>query len=302
MDDFRVKIGFFSHFKTQRLRRESGADAVLGFIQLWEYCASAHGPKDGNLGSLDDAEIEAIACWPGKSGEFVAALRRVRFLDDHQIHQFTEHQPWVASFAERSETARQNANTRWTQHAPGIGAGHGNRMQPACATHAEGNAPPPPPPPSPSPSPKNMQAASRHSFMGEIEQVLAHYWGIWPESGKHLTTANPKRTEHADWKLIRRELAAAVPVKDLILAIDGNKIDPWHSERGMHSLTDIFRNHDKVERFAHIARTHVEEPPPYLSSEEYMRQNYPDRYRERYGKDPTTGQTLEASNGTQAQQ
>jgi hypothetical protein len=147
VDDFRVKVGFFSHFKTRRLIREAGHEAVIGFMRLWEYCASAAGPKDGDLSGLDDLDIEAIADWSGDRGKFVAALRSCHYLDGHQIHEWGEHQPWVATFGKRSETARENANQRWGSHAPRIGARHTNRMRAACAPHARSNAP------SPSPSP-----------------------------------------------------------------------------------------------------------------------------------------------------
>lgn len=164
MDDFRVKVGFFGHFKTRRLERELGAAAVLGLQRLWEYCTTPSGPHDGDLSSLDDDDIEAIAEWSGDRGAFVSGLRRIKFLDGKKIHQFEEHQPFVANFVERSERSRNAVGKRWAKR----------KNTGSIPDVYEPNTPFPSPIPLPSPTQEiTVDLESKNGSLGNFTKQLA---------------------------------------------------------------------------------------------------------------------------------
>lgn len=111
--DYRVKVGFLEHPKTRRLKKLAGPEAVLAFMQLWEFCALTEGRGDGNLCGLDEDDIEYVARWQGANGALVHALREVGFLDEmsgelgYCIHEFAVHNEFVAGSDARRERARQ---------------------------------------------------------------------------------------------------------------------------------------------------------------------------------------------------
>jgi type II secretory pathway pseudopilin PulG len=114
--DFRVQTGFFRHPKTISLREACGEHAVLCLLQLWAH--AAENAQDGNLDAMSDANIEKAAGWHGQAcekGKFVEQLRHPDslFLDGKQIHDWQEHQPFLAGSKERSRKARHAARMRW---------------------------------------------------------------------------------------------------------------------------------------------------------------------------------------------
>lgn len=140
--DFRVQPGFFRHWKTIALREACGEHAVLCLLQLWAH--AAENAPDGNLDAMSDPSIEIAAGWIGRAcekGKFVEQLRNPDslFLDGRQLHDWQEHQPFLAGHLERSKKAKHAARMRW-----------------ACSVDAKPcgpNAPSPSPLPLPSPSP-----------------------------------------------------------------------------------------------------------------------------------------------------
>jgi hypothetical protein len=150
-NDFRVQPSFFRHPKTVCLREACGEHGVLCLLQLWGHaCDNA---QDGDLDAMSDANIEIAAGWHGqacKKGIFVEQLRNPdsRFLDGKQLHDWLEHQPFLAGHKDRSKKARHAARMRW-----------------ACSSDAKtekGNAPllSSPLPTSPSPIHKDIVAPS----------------------------------------------------------------------------------------------------------------------------------------------
>ena len=86
-------------------------------------------------------------------------------------------------------------------------------------------------------SPSSAMSAS-------ITQVVAYYRMVHPTRGKKIKPGS------ADWKRIRRALKDGNSAEELIKAIDGNKICPWHqSVPTGHTIEYIFRNQSKIEGF-----------------------------------------------------
>lgn len=127
MTDFRVKVGFSNHPKTQKLRARLGHEGVACLIALWEFCA--HSRPDGDLAGLDNEDI-ANACGYRGNGQlndplngplnFVPTLVALRWLDGsdgaYRIHDWAIENPFVATAEERraqaSEAGRASAEAR----------------------------------------------------------------------------------------------------------------------------------------------------------------------------------------------
>jgi len=116
-DDFRVRFGFLDHYKTDDLRDQCGdGDMVLGdhavvcFQRLWEFCGKQPNRRDGNLHGMTDRQIELQSKWSRDQGVFVRALVNCGFLDgdenEREIHDWEEHQSWLAGYEKRSQAAR----------------------------------------------------------------------------------------------------------------------------------------------------------------------------------------------------
>jgi len=117
MADYRIKVGFLSHPKTIKLKRRTGAEGVLAFIGLMEYCTVNTSRSIGNFAGLTDEDIEIAARWNGEPGLLADSLIEVGYLDGEEgsrsIHDFVEHQPWLAGARDRSRRARNAAKARW---------------------------------------------------------------------------------------------------------------------------------------------------------------------------------------------
>lgn len=115
--DIRIKVGFLTHPKTVKLRRRCGSEGVESIISLWCFAADTEGREAGSLAGMDTEDIEIAAKWRGESGAFVDAAIAVGFLDavdNHLvIHDWTEHQPWVALAPVRAAAGKKAVHTRW---------------------------------------------------------------------------------------------------------------------------------------------------------------------------------------------
>jgi hypothetical protein len=126
MPDFRVKVGFFSHPKTEKLRRHLGLEGVFAWMRLWEFCTTSR--PDGSLAGMDDEDIEIAAHWDGPEGQLVEELAERGLIDGgrgaYSLHDWAEHQEHVAGQCDRSATARANALARWHKAGKHDGAPH----------------------------------------------------------------------------------------------------------------------------------------------------------------------------------
>jgi hypothetical protein len=106
--DFRVKVDFFGHHKTKKLRRRLGDAGVLCLLQLWAYVAKTK--PDGDISTMDVEDIEISACWDGEDGTFVRAAIEAGFIDEdesgYSLHDWTDHNPWAADAVSRSDSSR----------------------------------------------------------------------------------------------------------------------------------------------------------------------------------------------------
>ncbi len=82
-----------------------------------------------------------------------------------------------------------------------------------------------------------------------IRSIVDYYRTVHPTRGKMLKPGS------RDWKRIRARLVEDEFTKeDLLKAIDGNKICPWHSKHPAgYSAEYVFRNGTKVEGFIELA-------------------------------------------------
>lgn len=225
-EDFRVKVGFFGHPKTVKLRRRVGSVGVERFLWLWDFCAQYR--HDGNLSGLDNEEIEIAAHWEGEPGELVQALTDVGYLDEVsgglRIHDFGKHQPFVSTEPERSTAGRRSALIKW--HKKGSHAEKPKEDCPLCEVtkpaeerrYGAGNsstgraAPLPSPSPTPTPTPNPLPLPSPehpHSDpqvgdsprsseglnLGAINDMAVGVWG-----GNILSKWNSPIRDGAPWR------------------------------------------------------------------------------------------------------
>jgi hypothetical protein len=186
MSDFRVKPSWFTSRKRKRLVRDLGHAAESALWQIWAFCTDVR-PR-GDLSGLSDEDIADETDWAGDSDTLIKALVDHGLLDGdsglRSVHDWEEHNPYVATATDRSEAGRRGALSKWHdrgQHADvpvagcpkceGQMAKHGSQMaaikvpdgktwQPhgsqmaADGSHESANAPSPSPSPYPFPSPQ----------------------------------------------------------------------------------------------------------------------------------------------------
>ncbi len=93
-------------------------------------------------------------------------------------------------------------------------------------------------------SKKNKSNIEKHPLLRDyIERVFTHYRKTFPTFGR---TTKPG---HKDWNLIGDRLKDGYSVDECIQAINGNNIDPWYREKGIHSLRYIFRDTAIMDKF-----------------------------------------------------
>lgn len=105
--DFRIAVGCTSNPKVIKLMRRCGDRAFFCLVSLWGWAAQYR--PEGDLTGMDDESIEIAAGWTDEEGEFVAHLSSIGFLDGgpgcYRLHDWEEHNPWVAGAPARSEAA-----------------------------------------------------------------------------------------------------------------------------------------------------------------------------------------------------
>lgn len=162
-DDIRVAIGLPRHVKTKKLIRLTGYEGFYHLLCLWTYAAENH--IDGVFPSEDD--IELAAEWSGEPGQFLAALKACRWIeeDGRTLHDWAEEQPYVVQRPARVESARRagraSAESRKSQRTverPVDGPSNGIAtvgQPPSLPVPSR----PDPAPPGPSPTPPNPTPA-----------------------------------------------------------------------------------------------------------------------------------------------
>lgn len=149
IQDARLSFALFGHPKYLQLASELGDSGGLALVRLILW--TGQNRPDGDLSRLTDRAIETAVGWSGAPGMLAACLAQVGFLDGpperRRVHDWEEHQPWLAGAKRRSEAARQSAMQR--HHGQRVAA---ERMRGAedsqCETHKIRNAPSPSPSPS----------------------------------------------------------------------------------------------------------------------------------------------------------
>ncbi len=113
--DIRLKASFKDHRKRKKLAARVGRDGVLALVDLWLTAAETH--PDGWLDGCTVEDIEIDAGWTGEAGKLAAALLDCGFLDQtkngYTLHDWPEHQPFLATAPQRSAQAKANVDKRW---------------------------------------------------------------------------------------------------------------------------------------------------------------------------------------------
>ena len=137
--DFRLNLGFVTHRKTEKARRLLGDTGPWSLVCLFSDVAQHH--PSGDLSGFDSDDIAAMARWPGEADLFVRSLVACKWLDGgpgtYRLHDWAEHQPWIATAESRKLRAKGNAAKRWEADA----SGNASSMLVASKSDASSNAP-----------------------------------------------------------------------------------------------------------------------------------------------------------------
>lgn len=116
-DDFRLSTSFFGHPKIVKLRRRLGDHGIVSLLRLYSFVTGNR--PDGDLTGMSDEDIEIAAAFEGAPGVLVRELFDLRLLDGqswtYRVHDWVEHNPWVANRGQRIDKARRAAEARWNQ-------------------------------------------------------------------------------------------------------------------------------------------------------------------------------------------
>lgn len=177
-DDCRFSTAFPHHPKTVKLIRRLQEAAAWAWVCLLLWVADNR--PDGNLTGLSGEDLEIAAGWNGESGALISTLVDVHYLDGepgaYTVHDWVEHNPYVAGRRQRIEAKRQAGKVRWQGVSPearsdaarqAINA-RWNRERQADDTSGyeqrTSGYEPPPLPPLPTQPEKSKTKAKAHSF------------------------------------------------------------------------------------------------------------------------------------------
>ena len=201
IDDIRVKLNFYGHHKTKKLVRLLGNDAVVALQKLWIYAAEAR-PR-GILYGMDESDIAISAEWDGDESVFVNTLKDVGFIDvtvdnyvdNFELHDWKDHQPYIYHAPERSERARVASAKRWGIRGKcGLDAGSIEVAMPSVqSSNPPSPTPTPSPAPNPSPNPEETPVFSKPSEEEWLQNLspMQRDFVEW-ESGEFEMTVLPK--------------------------------------------------------------------------------------------------------------
>lgn len=220
--DFRLSVGLTSNPKTIKLMRRCGDRAFFCLINLWGW-VSQYKPE-GDLSGMDDESIEISAGWTGGEGEFVAQLSAVGFLDGepggYSLHEWEEHNPWVAGAIVRKEAASKAGKASAAKRGVNSTGVQRNSTERSTDVQRESNGNQRPvenpfngnPTPSPLPSPKDKKRVAKTKFSPPTLEEVAEYCrerenGIDPQHFVDRNTATGwmyGQTKMVDWRAVIR--------------------------------------------------------------------------------------------------
>lgn len=105
--DFRLSVGFWQHPKTKKTARRLGLEGIRSLQVLWAWAAVNR--PDGNLSGMDWEDVELAADWQGEERKFFDTSLGMwidESPDGYALHDWQEHNPWVAEADTRSDAAR----------------------------------------------------------------------------------------------------------------------------------------------------------------------------------------------------
>jgi len=121
-DDMRLHRRWTRHPKTRKLIRRLGPEAALSLLELWGWAADNR--HTGILSDMTPEDIAIASDWTGDPDEWVRTLVEIRWLDApetdaesdtvadtasdtvhrwHVLHDWAQHQPWIAALDERKK-------------------------------------------------------------------------------------------------------------------------------------------------------------------------------------------------------
>ena len=200
--DFRVQVGFFEHPKVRKLQAKLDYAGVVALLHLYQFL-TLQKSCDGMLSGMDSDDIAVAADYRGVPAELVKALTDCRLMDryrnTYRIHDWASHNPWVASFGDRSAKARHAANVKHgnvepnsrSNYAPSTNNG-AHRTAPSTKTVCPISDSDSDSFPSPTPGTAyNAPAPSTGRVLTPEEQKeLEGYQRMYPEVHKALTRNN----------------------------------------------------------------------------------------------------------------
>lgn len=306
--DLRLSTDWPDHRKTRGLVRLVGEIGPRCLLRLWAYAANRK--PDGDLSGMSDSEIADSAGWPESEPveRFIDALRELHWIDGEPgafvLHDWLEHQPWIAERAARREKARELAFRSWEKRrASGTNAArnaqrNAARIENGCGAQCSqpnptqpnpdqgANAPLSNPPVgddstgagSQSPEPvETPKAPEREPRDTPTRRIFDH----WRETMKHPgARLDEKRT-----RAIRHALQLGYTEERIRQAITGCSLTPHNmgdNDRGQRydGLELILRNADQIDRFIGNA---TNPPKPKPRSASGRRHDPDDQTRDRYG-------------------
>lgn len=264
--------------------RALGAEGVLAIEDIWSYCADpSHGRTDGDLSGMSDEDIADEIDWAGDAGELMGTLCGLALIDggpgNRSVHDWLEHNPYAASFIQRSWSGKKAAHERWAKLGRCAGGtefcdSRCGSMRPAVrtdasamrinATRIENNAsrnadrtdldaPTPAPVPSPAPAPIHR---SRHAT--RITQQVKSVFDYWARL--HPSDFQTPHSGLREWREIARRITQdGKSVEDLCAAIDGLHSDDWEDRAVNLELYHAVKSASAVNRNQRILK-HSKDP------------------------------------------
>jgi hypothetical protein len=259
--DFRVSVTFMTHIKTRKLQRKLGPEAVLSLMHLFSHCASDR--QDGNLSGMSVDDIELAAYWGGQPGVFVENLVDVGYLDQdgdgYRVHDWSDHNPYVATAENRRNAARKAAQARWqsepdTEPEQEQSEPEYERNADACEPHTSRM-----PPAMPTTQHNSTQLDStQHNTRGRIAQGNAPP-GVGVSESEFLSVSTlQQRLGALNWpkwgKKWRKELQSRAPFDPLVANAAFTETKKMDRPNGGFFASTLVRYHDDPDS--------IPKPPP----------------------------------------
>jgi hypothetical protein len=206
-EDIRIKTGAKTNRKTRRLIQRLGM-AGWGHLTFF-WMEASHERPDGILHGWTVDDVELAAEWTGEPGKFVEALLNIGFLEKTDdgifvIHDWPEHQPFIAEEPVRRAQAARAARSRWCKSCKSANSGG-----PPCEEHAVSmqtamrfpKSAMPPPTLLPSNHPSNQPTEVRdpeNPPVGVVSpaQVVELWNSTVDKKLPHVRELTPKREKH----------------------------------------------------------------------------------------------------------